>query len=203
MKNSRKKTGPRFLALVLATVGVAALVARAEAKKPVATATAAPARAFQTDFLGLLDDVQKKVLSLEDAVPADKFKWRPAPGVRSIAEAYLHIAFGNYGITRAATGKEPPADAGWEMDRAKWDTKTTDKAEIRKVLEKSFEPVRTVMKGVEDADLDKKVTFFGHDMTERAVLMLLLGHLNEHMGQEVAYARANGVVPPWSMAKGG
>ena len=64
------------------------------------------------------------------------------------------------------------------------------------MLEKSFEHVRSVMKGVEDADLDKKVTFFGHEMTERAVFMLLLGHLNEHMGQEVAYARANGVVPP-------
>jgi uncharacterized damage-inducible protein DinB len=206
MKGFLMKTRSPILALVLATLGVTAVVTSAEAKKPApaaSAATAAPARAFQTDFLGLLDDVQKKILSLEDAVPADKFKWRPATGVRSIAEAYLHIAFGNYGITRAATGKEPPADAGWEMDRAKWDTKTTDKAEIKKVLEKSFEHVRTVMKGVEDADLDKKVTFFGHDMTERAVLMLLLGHLNEHMGQEVAYARANGVVPPWSMGKGG
>jgi uncharacterized damage-inducible protein DinB len=206
MKNSLMNTRPRLLALVLATLGVTALVTRAEAKKPAAaapSATAAPARAFQTDFLGLFDDVQKKILSLEDAVPADKFKWRPAAGVRSIAEAYLHIAFGNYGITRAASGKEPPADAGWQMDRTKWDTKTTDKAEIKKVLEKSFEHVRTVMKDVQDADLDKKVSFFGHEMTERAVFMVLLGHLNEHMGQEVAYARANGVVPPWSMAKGG
>jgi uncharacterized damage-inducible protein DinB len=195
------KTRPRFLLVVLATLGLTALVTRAEAKKPapaVATGAAAPARAFQTDFLGLLDDVQKKILSLEDAVPADKFKWRPAPGVRSIAEAYLHIAFGNYGLTRAATGKEPPADAGWEMNIPKWDGKTTDKAEIKKILERSFEHVRTVMGDVQDTDLDKKVNFFGHDMTERAVLMALLGHLNEHMGQEVAYARANGVVPPWS-----
>ena len=57
------------------------------------------------------------------------------------------------------------------------------------MLEKSFEHVRTVMKDVPDADLDKKVSFFGHEMTERAVFMPLLGHLNEHMGQEVAYAR--------------
>jgi uncharacterized damage-inducible protein DinB len=88
------------------------------------------------------------------------------------------------------------------MNIPKWDAKTTDKAEIKKVLEKSFEHVRTVMKGVEDADLDRKVTFFGHEMTERAVFMLLLGHLNEHMGQEVAYARSNGVVPPWSKTDG-
>lgn len=199
------KTRSRFLFVVLATLGVTTLVARAEAKKPApaaAGATAAPPRAFQTDFLLQLDDVQKKILSLEDAVPADKFKWRPAAGVRSIAEAYLHIAFGSYGLTKAATGKEPPADAGWEMNIAKWDAKTTDKAEIKKILEKSFEFVRSAIADVQDADLDKKVKFFGHEMTERAVFMGLIGHLNEHMGQEVAYARSNGVVPPWSKTPG-
>jgi uncharacterized damage-inducible protein DinB len=191
----------RVLAAALLTLAVTALVTPAEAKKGVATG--APARAFQTDFLGQLDDVQKKILSLEEAVPQDKFKWRPAPGVRSIAEAYLHIAFGNYLLTKIATGKEPPAEAGWEMNGPKWDGKTTDKSEIKAILDKSFEHVRTVMKGVEDADLDKKVSFFGREMTERAVLISLIGHLNEHMGQEVAYARSNGVVPPWSMKQGG
>ena len=76
--------------------------------------------------------MQKKVLSLEDAIPQDKFKWRPAPGVRSISEAFLHIAYGNYGFTKGATGKAPPAEVGWGMDHAKWDAKTTDKAEIRR-----------------------------------------------------------------------
>ena len=118
--DSLMKTRSRFLCVVLATFGVTTLVTRADAKKPAPAApaaNAAPTRAFQSDFLGLLDDVQKKILSLEDAVPADKFTWRPAPGVRSIAEAYLHIAFGNYTFTKTATGKEPPADAGWEMNR--------------------------------------------------------------------------------------
>lgn len=199
------KPRPRLLAVVLALVGVTALVTHAQAKKPAPAASAgpaAPARAFQTDFLGQLDEVQKKILSLEEAVPADKFKWRPATGVRSIAEAYLHIAFGNYLFTKTATGKEPPADAGWEMNGPKWDTKTTDKAAIKKILEGSFDHVRAAVKDVQDADLDKKVSFFGHEMTERAVFMSLLAHLNEHMGQEVAYARSNGVVPPWSKTDG-
>lgn len=191
------KTGCRTLMVAATTLGLATLVARAEAKKPAVAPAAAP-RAFQNDFVGLLDDVQKKVLSLEDAVPQDKFTWRPAPGVRSIAEAYLHIAFGNYTFTRTATGKEPPASSGWEMNVPKWDGQTTDRAEIKKILQQSFDHVRATVKDVADADLDKKVSFFGHDMTERAVLMGLIGHLNEHLGQEVAYARANGVVPPWS-----
>jgi uncharacterized damage-inducible protein DinB len=199
------KNRTRLLAAATLALGLTAFLARAEAKKEAtkAPAPAAPARAFQNDFLGNLDDVQKKILSLEDAVPQDKFKWRPAPGVRSIAEAYMHIAFGNYLLTKIATGQEPPADAAWEMNGPKWDSKTTDKKEIKAILEKSFDHVRTVLKGVDDADLDKKVSFFGRELTSRAVLISLVGHLNEHMGQEVAYARSNNVVPPWSAGKGG
>jgi len=162
--------------------------------------TSAPSAkgAFQRDMLGVYSYNEKQVLQLEEAVPQNKFNWRPAPGVRSIAEAYLHIAFGNYGLTKAATGKEPPADAGWEMNPAKWDKKTTDKAEIKKILEKSFAHVHEVISALPDADLDKMVSFFGHDMSVRSVMIILVGHLNEHLGQEVAYARANKVVPPWS-----
>ena len=143
-------------------------------------------------------EIQEQVLQLEEAVPQNKFNWRPGPGVRSIAEAYLHIAFGNYGLTKAATGKEPPADAGWEMNPAKWDKKTTDKAEIKKILEQSFAHVHEVVGSLPDADLDKMVSFFGHEMTVRSVLIILVGHVNEHLGQEVAYARTNKIVPPWS-----
>src|SRR5581483_9501384 len=88
--------------------------AAALAANPPAAAPAAPAAkgGFQGDLLALVDDVEKKTLSLEEAVPQNKFTWRPAPGVRSIAEAYMHIAFGNYGLTKLATGKEPPAEVG-------------------------------------------------------------------------------------------
>jgi len=200
------KTRSRLLIAALATLGLATFVPRADAKKstPAApAAAAAPADAFQNDFLGLLDDVQKKVLALVDAFPQDKFKWRPAPGIRSVSEAFLHIAFGNYGLTTAATGMAPPAAVGFDGNMQKWDTQTTDKAAIKKILEASYDHVRAAVKDVKDADLDKKVQFFGHEMSERAVLMIIIGHNNEHMGQEVAYARSNGVVPPWSMKHGG
>ena len=178
--------------------------AAALAANPPAAAPAAPAAkgGFQSDLLALVDDVEKKTLSLEEAVPQNKFTWRPAPGVRSIAEAYMHIAFGNYGLTKLATGKEPPAEVGWDFKtRDKWDAKTTDKAQIKAILEKSFDHVRGAVKGMSDADLDKKVNFFGHDVTARFGLIMLVGHQNEHLGQEIAYARANNVTPPWSKEK--
>ncbi len=192
------KIQSRLLIAALATLGVTAFVSRADAKKAAAPAAAAPAGAFQSDYLGLLDDVSKKVLSLEDAIPQDKFKWRPAPGVRSVSEAFLHIAFANYGLTKAATGHAPAPEVGFDGNMQKWDTQTTDKAAIKKILEASYDNVRAALKDVKDADLDKKVPLFGHELTERQVLMIVFGHSNEHLGQEVAYARANNVVPPWS-----
>jgi uncharacterized damage-inducible protein DinB len=183
----------RFVSIVGLLTGMAA-TSNAAGTPPAPAAKGA----FQRDLLGVYGDAEKKVLQLEDAVPQSKFNWRPAPGVRSIAEAYLHIAFGNYGLTKMASGKEPPADAEWEMNPTKWDKKTTDKAEIKKILEKSFAHVHEVLGALPDADLDKTVSFFGHDMSVRAVLIILAGHVNEHLGQEVAYARANKIVPPWS-----
>jgi len=183
----------RTIAIVGLAIGLVGATAKA------AATPAAPAKgAFQRDLLGVYSDAEKKVLDLEEAVPQNKFDWRPAPGVRSIAEAYLHIAFGNYGLTKMATGKEPPAEAGWEMNPPKWDAKTKDKAEIKKILEKSFAYVHQVIGAVPDADLDKMVSFFGHEMTVRSVLIILVGHVNEHLGQSVAYARANKITPPWS-----
>jgi uncharacterized damage-inducible protein DinB len=196
-----KLPSPILFAATLA-LGLGTLVPPASAKKAAPATATSPPRAFQDDLVGRIDDVEKKIMSLEEAIPQDKFKWRPSAGVRSVSEAFLHIAYGNYGLTRGATGKEPPAALGWGPDRAKWDAQSTDKAAIKKILDDSFAYLHATLKDVSDADLDKKVSLFGHEMTERSVLMLLLGHLNEHMGQEVAYARANGVVPPWSMGQG-
>ena len=187
----------RTIAIVPVLIGL--LSAAALAAAPAAAPAPATAKgAFQRDMLGVYSDAQKKTLDLEDAVPQNKFDWRPAPGVRSVAEAFLHIAFGNYAMVKFVTGKEPPAEAGWEMNPAKWDKKSKDKAEIKKILEASFAFVHTAVPAIPDADLDKMVNFFGHDLTTRAVLIILDGHLNEHLGQLVAYARSNKIVPPWS-----
>jgi len=173
----------------------------AVAAPPPAPAAAEKTSGLQGDVLGVLGDVEKKILSLEEAVPQNKFDWRPAPGVRSVAEAYLHVAFANYNLIRMATGKMPPADTGLTQDRAKWDTQTTDKGKIKVILEKSFAFAHEGIRGLSDADMDRKVDFFGHQMTARAVLLILVGHDNEHLGQSVAYARANKIVPPWSEGK--
>jgi uncharacterized damage-inducible protein DinB len=199
----------RLVSIVGVTVGLWATGSRAEsssspAKAPAAAPAAKVAQApaakgpFQRDLLGIYSYTQNQVLALLDAFPQNKLAWRPGPGVRSVAETFLHIAFANYGMLKMATGSEPPADAGWEMNPGKWEKKTTDKAEIKMILDRSFAHVHEVLGAVPDSALDKMVNMMGHQMTARSVLIILASHMNEHLGQEVAYARMNKIVPPWS-----
>jgi uncharacterized damage-inducible protein DinB len=126
-------------------------------------------------------------------VPADKYTWRPAEGVRSISEVFLHAAFVNYNLPRLI-GVQPPA--GFEPKG--FDTSTTDKAKIIQTLKDSFAHFCRAVEKMSDADLEKTTKFLGKDQTYRAIFFLCTRHLGEHLGQSIAYARMNGIVPPWT-----
>ena len=154
---------------------------------------------FIKDFLGQVDFVEGRILALNKAM-ADKESWRPAEDVRSVSETYLHIAFGNYVLTKMM-GVEPPAAANFSMDMKKWDAQATDAAKINDILKASFDHVRAAAKKVTAEQMEKKVDLFGHEMTSRNVLITALNHMHEHLGQSIAYARMNNVVPPWTAAE--
>lgn len=182
--------------LVAAALFAASTLAVAQSPGPPAgKAPAAPTVGFRADFLGQLDDVGKKILDLADAVPADKYSWRPEKGVRSVSEVYMHIVVANYFLP-SFMGVPPPAG----IDRGT-ETGVTDKARVVAMLRQSFDHVRSVVLKTPDADLDKKVKVFGgREMSERALIMTMGNHMHEHLGQSIAYARSNGVTPPWSEA---
>jgi uncharacterized damage-inducible protein DinB len=157
---------------------------------------AAPATGFRADFLTQLDMVGKQIVDLAEAVPADKYSWRPAPGVRSISEVYMHIVGGNSYIP-SFMGIKPMAGIERGMEKT-----VTDKAKVVDLLRKSIAHARSAVLAVPDSDLDKKVKIFGgQEASERAVIMIIGNHLHEHLGQSIAYARANGVTPPWSRSE--
>ncbi len=170
----------------------------APAAQAPAPAPAAPTSTFQSDTAGVLGHVQEEMVSLEQAVPQSKFTWRPAKGVRSVAEVYLHAAGGGYFFGKLI-GFEIPAEVASQMKDL--EKSTTDKAKIQKILADSFTWFGTQVKALPDAELGKTVDFFGRPMTKRALIISAVGHYQEHLGQSIAYARTNGVVPPWS--KGG
>ena len=161
-----------------------------------AAAPAAPASGFRADFLTQLDAVGKQIVDLAEAVPADKYGWRPAPGVRSISEVYMHIVGGNSYLP-SFMGIKPMAGLERGMEKT-----VTDKAKVVELLKKSMAHARAAVLAIPDSDLDKKVKIFGgEEASERAVIMIMGNHLHEHLGQSIAYARANGVTPPWSQGQ--
>ncbi|HEX7679962.1 MAG TPA: DinB family protein [Thermoanaerobaculia bacterium] len=154
------------------------------------TSPSVPKSGVRAELLHDLDDVQKKIVSLALAMPADKYSWRPVRGVRSVSEVYMHIAGGNYTLV-SFVGDKPMLDTR-SFERI------TEKLRVVKELRRSFDFLRETIVNTSDADLDKPIRMFGNDNTERAAFMMALNHLHEHLGQSVAYARMNGVVPPWS-----
>ena len=159
---------------------------------PAKTATPSQnGKGFRPEFIADLDEVQEKITKLAAAVPAEKYAWRPSEGVRSISEVYTHIAGANYFLA-TFVNVQPPSTMPKDIE------KITDKKLVLAELQKSFDHLRMVIKNTPESDFDKQVMLFGKPTTERAVFATILNHLHEHLGQSIAYARMNGVVPPWS-----
>ena len=175
-------------------VGLSALAFPAAA--PADDSTVPPGASFRAEFLAQLDDVEKKLLSLAEAIPQEKYGWRPGEGVRSTSEVFLHVAGGNYFLP-TFIGLQPPVSWTAEME------KETDKAKVIATLKESLVYVRKVATELPDAELERAVKFFGRDSSVLGVLFLAANHLHEHLGQLIAYARTNGIAPPWSLAAGG
>jgi uncharacterized damage-inducible protein DinB len=151
------------------------------------------AAGVQDELLAALDGIEKKVVSLAEAMPAEKYGWRPAEGVRSVSEVLIHIASTNYFLA-GQLGQANPADA---LPRNAEQT-MTEKAQVVAALKKSMAHARQAIKGATAADLEKTVKLFGQERSYRSVMILLIEHASEHLGQSIAYARSNGVAPPWS-----
>jgi uncharacterized damage-inducible protein DinB len=140
-----------------------------------------------------LQQLQKKLTDLAGAIPSDKLTWRPAPGVRSIAEVYLHIAGANYMIT-SMLGVTPPAD----FKKDGFEKSTTDKAKIIDQLNQSFAFALSAVGKMTNADFAKPEKKLGPDANDGDIVYLLVTHAHEHLGQSIAYARMAGTVPPWT-----
>jgi len=136
--------------------------------------------------------VSQQLIALAEATPADKFAWRPAPGVRSTSEVYMHIALANFYLL-SVTGPKMPADMKLDMEKT-----VTSKEDVIRWLKRSLEAVKTARAAVTSSDLQRKVKIADREATVDGMYLRIIIHDNEHMGQLIAYARMTGVVPPWS-----
>lgn len=136
--------------------------------------------------------VSNQLIALAEATPADKFAWRPAPGVRSTSEVYMHIVMANFWLL-SVTGPKMPPDLKQGAEKT-----VTSKPEVIAWLKRSLEAVKQAHLAADPKDMTRKVKVDGRDATVDGMYLRIIVHDNEHMGQLVAYARMTGVVPPWS-----
>jgi len=142
-----------------------------------------------------LQDLHKKMVALATAIPAEKYTWRPEAGTRSISELFLHVSAANHNIMglMASTTPEPAYRAdGFE-------TSTTDKAKIVEQLNQSFAYAEAGVEAMTNADFARPEKKLGPEANSGDVIYILVTHNHEHFGQSIAYARMNGVTPPWTL----
>lgn len=184
----------KFLPAVALVMATLCSVTFAAPKQTTDTADhTAPSYDMKPQSLLDLENVQKKFLALANALPAEKLTWRPSSDSRSFAEVFLHVAGERYGIL-SLMGATPPA----AYDRKTFEKSTTDRAQIVAELNKSWEFTQKAINGMSNADFAKLLPKLGPQANAGDVIYILVADAHEHLGQAVAYARENGIVPPWT-----
>jgi uncharacterized damage-inducible protein DinB len=170
------------------------------ATRPLAAQTAASfdAATVRQAYLTELDSLQSKFMQLAEAFPADKYSWRPAAGVRSVGEVFMHVATEYYLFSPKLFGaaSSPVVGTGPQSYR-KLEASAT-KPEVLTQLKEGFAYTKQAVNGVSIDSLGNKRKMFGQEFTVLESSLVMTGDLHEHLGQLIAYARVNGIKPPWS-----
>ncbi len=180
------------------SVLIAALAALVLAGAPAATQaqdlTPESAAAVKAAFLADIEVMRGKFLGLAEAFPAETYTWRPMEGVRSVSEVLMLIASEGYGFAPMALGGETAM--GRAESQALADI--TDKAMVIDHLTKGFAHARSAIDAIDPATLVGSRSLFGQERSTPELVMFVGGDMHEHLGQLIAYARTNQIVPPWS-----
>ena len=164
---------------------------------------------FRGEYLWELEVAERQITGMAEAIPAEKYDWRPDQKARSVSEVLVHVAVGNF-LLLDAVGVAAPADLygqvpadgqgrvlGLIRRNDELEKSVREKVAVTEVLKRSLQAVRNSMTQAVDVDLDQRRVFFGQQTTVRRVYLRLLTHSHEHMGQMIAYMRINGMSPPW------
>ena len=186
----RPSAGAAARTLVAASLGLVLTAAPA----PAQDLTPESAAALKSAFMADIEVMRGKFLGLAEAFPAETYTWRPMEGVRSVSEVLMLIASEGYGFVPMALG----APTAMSREESQALNEITDKAEVIDHLNKGFDYAREQLETLDPATLVGARNLFGQERTTPAIMMLVGGDMHEHLGQLIAYARTNRIVPPWS-----
>ncbi len=153
-----------------------------------------PEAAVKAAFLADIEVMREKFLGLAEAFPAETYTWRPMEGVRSVSEVLMLIAGEGYAFAPMALGAET-AMTFPEMQAL---AEITDKAQVIDHLTKGFAHTQEALEAIDPATLVGSRELFGQERTTPELVLFVAGDMHEHLGQLIAYARTNQIVPPWS-----
>lgn len=166
----------------------------------VALSTSASGQSLMGEMHSKVSEAEKKFVDLANAIPESAYAWRPK-GARSVGEVLLHVASDNY-LIPVMMGKPAPAATkivATDMKTVEaFEKQKLSKAQTVAALKASFAHLHGGMALTTDANLGEKINFFGMDWNRQKAMLSTVTHLYEHLGQTIAYARSNNVVPPWS-----
>lgn len=154
----------------------------------------APPAGIRGEVIASMKDAGGKIEELATAIPDGKYTWKPSKDVRSTGQVFLHVVQMNY-LVPMFMGLQPPMS---KDELIKLDSQTMEPARIRQMLGDSYAWAEKAISDTPDSDLETQVEFFGTKWTKRSAMLLLMSHSHEHLGQLIAYARSNNVVPPWT-----
>lgn len=160
---------------------------------------AAQAPSLVNDLVKQLTEAEEKVVKLAKAMPESAWGWR-AGQARSAAEVFHHVAADNYFIP-AVAGVPAPAATGitTEYKTAQaYETRKANRTDATADLERSFAHLKQAIQNTSAAQLGETINAFGTPFTRQQFWILAVTHVHEHLGQLIAYARANNITPPWS-----
>lgn len=183
----RFSTGAVRTAAVAAALGISAAVGVGAQETP---------ESFLAEISGHFDASGSKFVALAEAMPASTYDWAPGEGVATVAGVFMHVARYNYMYLHENMGRESPVSPA---EYRRWEEGVWEKDEALAILRASVEYVHSVLREMDGDDIGTQTVLYGRGVGEGAVLLQLVAHMNEHLGQSIAYARMNGVVPPWSM----
>ena len=175
--------------VLLVSVGLVTLPLSARAQTAIESAAAEKA-----SFIADLEVMRDKFIGLAEAFPQDKYTWRPMDGVRSVSEVLTLIASEGYGFAPTALGGQ----AAMSRDESSELNSITDKAQVIDHLTKGFAHAKSEIEAMDPATLTGKRTVFRQERSIPEIILFVAGDMHEHLGQLIAYARMNQIVPPWS-----
>lgn len=166
----------RICAVALTVALVPALVAAQEG--------APLAKAFHASIASS----EKNLVAAAEAMPENKYSYKPTPAQMSFGAIMAHLAGGNDALCSVIGGVKPPA-------RAKVPA-TASKAALIARLKETFAYCHSTLASLDDSKLGEELTVFGENMTRGALELETVGDWADHYSQMAIYLRLNGVLPP-------